>query len=483
MRWRFVFEVCGVLIFFDGIAQIFPLLWSVYLSDGAFFPILYSMLFSIAVGAALRFGCRRKTKRPVSPREGMAMVTIGWITVAFFGAFPFWFSGQMDTFGGAFFESMSGFTTTGASVLTNIEDMPGSLLFWRSFIQWIGGMGIVLFSIAILPFIGVGGMELYKAEVPTPVPDKLKPRLQETAKLLWWVYSIISILQFVALKIGGMTVFDALCHTFTTMPTGGFSTKNLSIAHYDSAYIDIVIIIFMIIAGLNFSLHFQFLRGKKLSIFSKDSEARFFLIALGVLSIAVTLNIWGSVYDSFFDALRYASFQVVSIVTTTGFATADYELWPGMSQIVLFLCMFLGACAGSTGGGMKFMRVMVCAKYCYKEIFGLIHPRAVKRIKISGNVVEDDIVHSILGFMVLYIGVFAIASILLAALGVDFATTLSAVASSIGNVGPGLGSVGPSENYSSIPEAGKWLLSLCMLIGRLEVYTVIALFIPEFWKN
>lgn len=482
MRWRFVFEVCGVLIFFDGIAQVLPLLCSIYYSDGAFLPILCSMLFALSVGTVLRFGCRRKTKRPVSPREGMAMVTFGWIAVAFFGAFPFWFAGQMPTFGGAFFESMSGFTTTGASVLTNIEGMPLSLLLWRSFIQWIGGMGIVLFSIAILPFIGVGGMELYKAEVPSPVPDKLKPRLQETAKLLWWVYSIISILQFIALKIGGMSVFDSLCHTFTTMPTGGFSPKNLSIAHYDSAYIDIVIIVFMVLAGLNFSLHFQFLRGKRLSIF-KDSEARFFLCALLVLSLMVTFNIWGSVYDNFFEAFRYASFQIVSIVTTTGFATADYELWPGMSQAIIFICMFLGASAGSTGGGMKFMRVMICAKYCYKEIFRLIHPRAVKQIKISGVSIENSIVHSILGFMVLYIGVFGIASIMLSALGVDFTTTLSAVASSIGNVGPGLGSVGPTENYASIPEAGKWLLSICMLIGRLEVYTVIALLVPEFWKN
>lgn len=482
MRWTFVFEVCGVFIFFVGIAHILPLICSLIYMDGCFLKLLYSMLLSFIIGASLRYGFKRKTKRPVSPREGMAMVTLGWIAVAFFGAFPFLFTGSAPTLGSAFFESISGFTTTGASILTNIEATPKSVLFWRSFIQWIGGMGIVLFSIAILPFIGVGGMELYKAEVPSPAPDKLKPRLQETAKLLWWVYSIISILLFLALKAGGMSVFDSICHTFTTMPTGGFSPKNLSIAHYDSAYIDVVIIIFMILAGLNFSLHFQFLRGKKLSVF-KDSEARFFLISIAAMSLMVTFNIWGDVYDGFFESLRYASFQIVSIVTTTGFATADYELWPGMSQIIIFLCMFLGASAGSTGGGMKFMRVMICAKYCYKEIFELVHPRAIKQIKISGEPVSADIVHSILGFMVLYIAVFAIASVMLSALGVDFATTLSAVASSVGNVGPGFGSVGPTENYAAIPEAGKWLLSFCMLVGRLEVYTVVTILVPVFWKD
>ncbi|MGM0419158.1 MAG: TrkH family potassium uptake protein, partial [Thermodesulfobacteriota bacterium] len=366
MRWTFVLEVCGVLIFFVGVAQLLPLLWSFFTNDGAFSIILYSMLFSIVIGIVFRFGFRKKTVRPVSPREGMAMVTLGWLAVGFFSAFPFWFGGYMESFGGAFFESVSGLTTTGASVLTDIEALPESVLLWRSFIQWIGGMGIVLFSIAILPFIGIGGMELYKAEVPTPAPDKLKPRLQETAKLLWWVYSLITILEIVALKFGGMSFFDSLCHAFTTMPTGGFSPKNTSIAHYDSAYIDFVIIFFMIMAGLNFSLHFQFLRGKRLSFF-KDPEARVFLVTLLILSLVVSFNLYGDVYSGFFESFRFGCFQVVSIVTTTGYATADYELWPGMAQVIIFFSFFTGACAGSTGGGMKFMRIIICAKYCYKE--------------------------------------------------------------------------------------------------------------------
>jgi len=482
MRWKFIAEICGVLIFFVGIALLFPLGWAVVFRDEGLYPLFYSMVTAVICGGILRVVFRQKTIRPVSAREGMVIVTFGWVAVAFFGAVPFWFSGYFGSIGGAFFESMSGFTTTGSSVLTNIEAVPDSILLWRSFIQWIGGMGIVLFSIAILPFIGVGGMELYKAEVPSPVPDKLKPRLQETAKMLWWVYSIISILQIIALKFGGMSLFDSLCHTFTTMPTGGFSPKNLSVAHYNSVYIDVVITVFMIIAGLNFSLHFQFLRGKKF-IFFKDIESRVFLGTILFFSLLIAFDVWGDVYDSFFKAFRYSSFQVVSIITTTGYATADFELWPGMSQLILFIAMFIGACAGSTGGGMKFIRVIIGFKYCYKQVFSLIHPHGVKQIKLEGVKVEDSIVDSILGFILLYIILFAFASLMLSFLGVDFITTISAVASSIGNVGPGLGSVGPTENYSCIPEAGKWLLSFCMLLGRLEIYTVITLFFPVFWKD
>ncbi|MDY0133113.1 MAG: TrkH family potassium uptake protein [Desulforegulaceae bacterium] len=482
MRWGFVFEVCGVLIVFAGLAQIFPLLWSLYYNDGIAVSILYSMLFSVTMGAVLRFGLRRKTKRPVSAREGMAMVTLGWAAVSFFSALPFWFSSSIPSFSSAFFESVSGLTTTGSTILTDIEAMPKSLLFWRSFLQWVGGMGIVLFSIAILPFIGIGGMALFKAEVPTPLPDKLKPRLQETAKLLWWVYALISLLGVIALKLGGMTFFDSLCHALTTLPSGGFSTKNASIAHYDSAYIDFVLIFFMILAGLNFTLHFQFLRGRKITAFN-DPEAKVFLITILILSLIVTFNLFGSVYDNVFDAFRYGSFQIVSIITTTGYATADYELWPGMSQVIIFFCFFVGSSAGSTAGGMKFIRIMICAKYCYKEIFKLIHPRAVSQIKIGGQSLDDGVVHSILGFMVLYIGIFVIAAILLASMGVDLLTTISASASAIGNIGPGFGYVGPTESYASIPDAGKWLLGICMLIGRLEIYTVIILFVPAFWRD
>jgi trk system potassium uptake protein TrkH len=330
--------------------------------------------------------------------------------------------------------------------------------------------------------LGVGGMQLYKAEVPSPVPDKLKPRIRDTAMILWKVYALISLAEVLLLMIGGMDLYDALCHTFTTMPTGGFSTKNTSIAHFNSVYLDTVFIFFMLLAGINFSLHYQFLRGRPLT-FWRDSECRFFLCAVLVLIVIVTINVYGSVYETLGQALRFGAFQVVSIVTTTGYATADFELWPAMSQIILFLCMFLGASAGSTGGGMKCLRVMLYLKYCYKELFSLIHPHAVKRIKIGGKSVSEDVMRSVLGFMGLYIGLFVFSSVLIASMGVDFMTSIASVAATIGNIGPGLGMVGPVDNFAHIPYLGKWVLIWCMLLGRLEIYTVIILLVPEFWRK
>jgi trk system potassium uptake protein TrkH len=395
---------------------------------------------------------------------------------------PFYFGNGIHSFVDAVFESVSGFTTTGASILTNIEAVSRGLLFWRSFIQWLGGMGIIVLSVAILPFLGVGGMQLYKAEVPSPVPDKLKPRIRDTAMILWKVYALISLAQTILLMLSGMSWYDALCHTFTTMPTGGFSTKNASIAQFDSVYLDCVFIFFMLMAGINFSLHYQMLRGKPL-VFWQDSECRFFLGTVLLLIIVVSINVYGAVYETIGNALRYGAFQVVSIITTTGYATADYERWPAMSQLILLLCMFFGASAGSTGGGMKCLRVMLCFKYCYRELFNLIHPHAVTQIKIGGKTVSDDVMRSVVGFLALYMGLFAISAVVLAGMGVDFTTSFAAVAASIGNIGPGFGMVGPAENYAQIPFLGKWLLIWCMLLGRLEIFTVIILVVPEFWRK
>jgi len=482
VRWPFILNIIGMLILFLGICMIFPLLFGLYYKDQSVLPLLKSMVVTIAFGAAL-IVCFRGVKVPyISHREGMVIVAVGWTAIGLFGAFPFYMGPEVETFVDAFFESVSGFTTTGSSILTDIEAVSKGLLFWRSFIQWLGGMGIIVLSVAILPFLGVGGMQLYKAEVPSPVPDKLKPRIRDTAAVLWKVYALFSLLQVFFLLIGGMDLYDALCHTFTTMPTGGFSTKNASIAHYDSVYIDSVIIFFMLVAGINFSLHYQFLRGKPL-VFWRDSECRFFIATVVLLVVVVTLNVYGSVYETIGRAFRYGAFQVVSIVTTTGYATADYELWPAMSQVILILCMFLGASAGSTGGGMKCLRVMLYLKYCYKELFLLIHPRAVKHIKIGGVSVSEDVVRSVLGFMGLYVGLFALSTVLISSMGVDFITSLASVAATLGNIGPGLGMVGPVDNFAQIPYLGKWVLIWCMLLGRLEIYTIIILFVPEFWRK
>jgi trk system potassium uptake protein TrkH len=482
MRWRFILNIIGILTFFFGLTMIFPLIVGFIYRDQSVVPLLKSMAITVVAGLILYLIFREAKAAVVSQREGMAIVAVGWTAVGLFGAIPFYLGDGSFTFTDAFFESVSGFTTTGASVFTNIEAVSKGLLFWRSFIQWLGGMGIIVLSLAILPFLGVGGMQLYKAEVPSPVPDKLKPRIRDTAMILWKVYALISLAQVILLMLGGMDLYDALCHTFTTMPTGGFSTKNASIAHYDSVYFDCVFIFFMLMAGINFSLHYQMLRGKPLA-FWRDSECRFFWGAVVLLTLAVSLNVFGSVYKSIGEALRYGAFQVVSIVTTTGYATADYELWPAMSRLILLLCMFLGASAGSTGGGMKCLRIMLCFKYCYKELFVLIHPRAVSHIKIGGKTVPDDVMRSVLGFMALYVGLFALCAVLLAGMGVDFITSFGAVAATIGNIGPGFAMVGPVENYAMIPTLGKWLLIWCMLLGRLEIYTVIILMVPEFWRK
>ncbi len=482
MRWRYVFYLVGILVFSLGLLMSLPLAFGVYYRNGGLFSLINSMGITTAAGALLVIFFRGPKTEYISQREGMAIVAIGWAAVGLFAALPFYFSGYFSSFVDAFFESVSGFSTTGASVLVLIEGLPESILFWRSFIQWLGGMGIIVLSVAILPFLGVGGMQLYKAEVPSPVPDKLKPRIRDTAMILWKVYALISLAQVLMLLIGGLSFYDALCHTFTTMPTGGFSTKNLSIAHFDSLYIDIVFMAFMVMAGINFSLHYQMFKGKPLA-FWRDSECRFFLSLVLIFSLMVSFDVYDSIYESVALSLRHGFFQVISIITTTGFATADFHSWPAMSKLILLTCMFVGASAGSTGGGMKCIRIMCCFKYCYKELFNLLHPHAVSHVKIGGKTISDDVIRGILGFMFLYLGIFVICAVLLAGMGVDFVTSFSAVAASIGNIGPGLGMVGPLGNYSEIPSAGKWLLIWCMLLGRLEIYTVIIFMVPEFWRK
>jgi trk system potassium uptake protein TrkH len=482
MRWRYILRVVGILIFFSGLAMWLPLIFSLHYGDTSIWPLLKSMTVTMACGVALFLGFRGAKSDTISQRDGMAIVAAGWTAVGLFGALPFYLGNYDMTFTDAFFESVSGFTTTGSSILTDVECMSNGLLLWRSFIQWLGGMGIIVLSIAILPFLGVGGMQLYKAEVPSPIPDKLKPRIRDTATVLWKVYVLFTLAQILLLMFGGMSFYDSLNHAFTTMPTGGFSTKNTSVAHFDSVYLDMVIVFFMIVAGINFSLHYQLLKGRPLPIW-RDSECRFFMGTVLLLTLVVAFNIHGVVYRELGSALRYSAFQVVSILTTTGYATADYEKWPPMSQLILLLCMFLGASAGSTGGAMKCLRVMLCFKYCYKELFLLIHPRAVSHVKIGGKTVPEDVMRSVLGFLALYMGIYALAAVVLAGMGVDLLTSIGAVAATLGNVGPGFGMVGPVENYAMIPVAGKWLLSWCMLLGRLEVYTLIILLVPEFWQK
>ncbi|MBN2034184.1 MAG: TrkH family potassium uptake protein [Deltaproteobacteria bacterium] len=477
-----VFRLIGLLLCFLGLSMSIPLIVSVIYKDSSTRPFILSMVLSCFFGLTVFFLSRGEEITHLTHRDGVAIVTLGWLAAGLAGAAPFLLCGALDNFTDAYFESLSGFTTTGATNLSNIDQLPHGILMWRSVIQWLGGMGIIVLSIAILPFLGIGGMQLYKAEIPSPVVDKLKPRISDTAKTLWKVYILITLLQFALLVAGGMGAFDALCHSFCTMPTGGFSPKNASIAHYDNPYFDAVIIVFMILAGINFSLHYRLLRGE-MTVFAKDCECRLFLSLLGILIILVTFNIYGSVYNTLMEAFRYAAFQVASIITTTGFVTADYDQWPSFSRNVLILCMFLGGMAGSTGGGLKTMRILLLAKHAYQEIFRIIHPHAVTTVKLGGRAVPAEILSSIWGFFILYLGIFVISVLIMAALGLDVISAFSSVAACIFNVGPGLGSVGPVQNYLHLPFLGKWVLMFCMLLGRLEIYTVIVLLMPEYWRK
>nr|NJM02206.1 TrkH family potassium uptake protein [Desulfobacula sp.] len=483
MRWWFIAGVIGILLILLGLAMAVPLLVSLYYHDPAQETFLKSLGISMAAGLTLVILSKRKKRDDyINQKEGMTTVALAWTAIGLFGALPFYFSPEFITFTDAFFESVSGFTTTGSSVMTDIEAAAPSLLFWRSFIQWLGGMGIIVLSIAILPFLGVGGIQLYKAEVPSPVPDKLTPRLSDSAKILWVVYAVLTLLLIIFLLGGGMSLFEAACHAFTTMPTGGFSTRNASIAHFNSAFFDYTLIVFMVLAGINFTLHFQLLRGKTM-IFWEDAECRFFLLFTLAMTLFMTWDLHGSVYQTFSEAFRFASFQVVSILTTTGFATADYETFPGLSRMILFFCMFVGASAGSTGGGIKCSRIIVCCKYVYRELFKIIHPRSISHVKVNAMVISNDVLRSIMAFITLYMAVFVLASLMLGVMGLDMMTAFGAVASCLGNIGPGFGSVGPAENFAHLPAAAKWLLSFCMLLGRLELYTLIILIVPEFWRK
>jgi len=477
-----IIRFIGILVFFLGFSIGAPVLVSIAYRDGTTLALLYSMSISMGIGLIFfRLG-RIVDESAISHRDGVAIVAIGWVIAGLVGALPFLFSGSIPDFTDAYFESVSGFTTTGASILTNIETVPNAILLWRSLIQWFGGMGIIVFSIAILPFLGVGGMQLYKAEIPSPVMDKLKPRISDTAKALWKVYLLITILQILLLTVGGMPVFEAACHAFATMPTGGFSPMNASIAYYNDPYFEGVIIIFMLLAGINFSLHYKLLKGEYRA-FHRDPECRVFLIIVVVFTVAVTLDIYGAVYDSLAGAFRYAAFQVSSIITTTGFATANFDTWPPLSKTILVLSMFLGAMAGSTGGGLKIMRIILLVKHSYKQVFHIIHPHAITAVKLGGKPVPQEILSSIWGFFVLYLGIYVVSVLVMASLGLDMISAFSSVAACIFNIGPGLGTVGPVQNYSSVPLLGKWLLTFCMLVGRLEIYTVIVLLMPEFWRK
>ncbi len=474
-------NLLGYLNLLLASTMFFPLLVNWVYGEPHAWGVLLSMAVTALSGLSLILAFKRSS-RDLSHRDGFAIVAFGWLSATFFGALPYLFTGTFDSLVDACFESASGFTTTGSTVMIDIQKNSHGILFWRALTQWLGGMGIILLSMAILPFLGVGGMQLYKAEVPGPTADKLRPRISHTARILWEVYVLISAVEVLVLLLGGMNLFDSICHTFTTMATGGFSPKNQSIEFYQSPFIEYAITFFMFVAGANFSLHYLALKGTLKALW-QDPEFRFYGGVILVSTGLITFNLWSHLPGDLVKSFRSALFQVVSIQTTTGFTTVDFEKWPAFSQYLLLALMFIGGCAGSTGGAIKCVRILVLMKQGAKELYQLVHPHAIAPVKLGAKVISRDTLNGIQGLFFLYISIFILASLAVSLLGADILTSVSAVAATLGNVGPGLSQVGPADNFATLPAASKWVLTACMLFGRLEIYTLLVLLFPEFWRK
>lgn len=483
MRIRPILSVLGFLLVTVSLALLTALFFSFHY-DEDFRPILYSGLITLVVGGLLMLSFKHKEpEEGLRIREGFAIVTFGWVIVPLFGCLPFLLSGAIPSFTDAYFEALSGFTTAGASILTDVEAMPKGELYWRCLTQWLGGMGIIVLALAILPLLGVGGMQLFKAEVAGPTKDKLTPRVAETARLLWGLYVLVTGAEVIMLMAGGVSFYDALCHSFTTIATGGFSTKNASIATFNSAYVDAVVTLFMFIGGTNFALHYGALKGGVRDYF-RDNEWMFFAVSFLVVAAIMTLAVAPTSYEgNYLMAFRYVAFNLMSVMSTTGYATADFALWAPLAQAALLFLMFPGGCAGSTSGGMKNIRVLLLLKTAVNELKKLIHPKAVVPIRYNGRMVEQEILLTIAGFIILFLVTFSTSTIILTLTGLDVVSSMSGVVACMSTVGPGLGTVGPMANYAHLSDLAKWTLNACMLVGRLELYTVIVVFSAAFWRR
>lgn len=479
---RMIIKFIGILLMILTCFMVLSASWSWYYNESeALKAILLGSAVTFVSGLLMFLFTFRHDYRNIGKKEGYVIVTLTWLSISAFGALPFFLYHTIPNYTDAFFETISGFTTTGATVLIDIESVSKGLLFWRSMTHWLGGMGIIVLTLAILPILGVGGMQLFVAEAPGTTPSRLHPRIAETAKRLWGIYLLFTLLQTFLLKLGGMSLFDALNHAFSTMATGGFSTKNDSVAGF-SPYIQYVIIFFMILAGTSFSLHYFALKGQLDKLY-KNEEFRFFISVMGVFTLIISLAIFFTSQTGYEKAFRDSLFQVVSIVTTTGFISSDYLKWEGSLWFVIFLLMFAGGCIGSTSGGMKMIRHLVLLKNVRLEFKRLIHPMAVIPVRINGKSIPTDIINNFLAFFMIYMVAIAVGSAVMAIIGLDFVTAVGATVASLGNVGPSIGSVGPAENYAHIPLAGKWVLSFLMLLGRLELFTVLLLLSPSFYKK
>ena len=479
-----VLNVLGSMLMLFSVTYALPMLTALIYGDGHLLDFVYAAVICLVAGAVI-YGATLRHRRELRSRDGFLLVTLAWVLMSMIATVPLLLALPGMSFTDAFFETMSGLTTTGATVLTGLDSLAPSLNIWRAALHWYGGMGIIVLAVAIMPLLGVGGMQLYKAETPGPVKnEKLTPRITQTAKALWFVYVLITLACIGALKLAGMSWFDAVFHGFSTVALGGFSNYDASIGHYDSPAIEAVLIGFMVLAAMNFSRHFIAWQQKSLRTYLTDFEAIAMLRLLAIAVLVVTVFVWASgVYPDVLVALRHVAFNLVSTATTTGFATQDYASWPAFAAMIMVLLSCYTCNTGSTGGGIKMFRTLVLVRQAVRELWLLVHPQAVTPVKIRHQVVANHVVFAVLAFVVLYFGTVVTLTFVLLATGMDFISAFTAIIASINNMGPGLGVVGPASNYQALTDVQTWVCSLAMLLGRLEIFSVLVLLTPTFWRK
>jgi len=483
MKFAAVQRILGILMMVFSFAMLPPMVVSLLFQDGALLAFIVGFCGISIIGAMCWYPVRRK-KRELRLRDGFMVVVLFWTVLGLLGAVPLMLAENPHMpITDAVFESISGLTTTGATVIVGLDDLPKSILFYRQQLQWLGGMGIIVLAVAVLPMLGIGGMQLYRAETPGPMKNsKLTPRITETAKALWFIYLGLTIACTLAYWVAGMDMFDALGHAFSTIAIGGFSTHDASIGFFDSILVEMVAVVFLLLSGINFALHFVVVKRRNFRIYLQDTEFLFYIGVLLCVSVLATLVLHSTgTYSDWGRAISRGVFQAVSIGTTAGFTTADYSLWPGFVAILLLFTSFIGGCAGSTGGGIKVIRFLLLIKQGMREISRLIHPNAEIPVRVGGKVIETRVVEAVWGFFALYVGCFVVMYLALSLTGLDLMTSFSAVAASINNLGPGLSSV--SSNYAGLNDPAKWILCFAMLLGRLEIFTLLVLFSGAYWRK
>ncbi len=480
MNKRLILKALGLILLCEAAAMVPSLFLALAYHENDWPAFLISVIVTALAGGMM--SAAGSGSGNVGYREGFAIATLGWVLLAAFGSVPYILTGTLSNPLDAYFETMSGFTTTGASVITDIEDLSHGMLFWRSLTHWLGGMGVIVLTVALIPSLKIAGLQMFKAEVPGPTKSKVLPRIAQTSREMYKIYLIITVAEVILLKMAGMDLFDSFIHTFGTVATGGFSSKNASIAAYDSVLIELIIVTFMIICGINFALHYYILRGNFKPAW-RDPEARLYMVIIFLATGLITFDLVNSAGYASGKALRESLFQATSIMTTTGYATADFDQWPSMSKVMILILMLVGACAGSTGGGVKVSRHLIMFKGISRQITKLLHPQAVMPVRVGREVVSQDVLDSVQTFFFIYVLLLGASVLFVASLGVDLVSSITAVAATLGNIGPGLGAVGPAANYSSLPAAAKGVLVFCMLIGRLELYTVMVMLSTKFWRN